>query len=361
MVQICKGLLALHTAKPAIAHRDLKLDNLLVTADGVVQLCDFGSCTTEARIYETARDINLATEMIKQSSTEAYRSPELADLYKKQLVNEKVDVWAAGCIMFTLMFFYHPFQFGGILQVCNGNYDIPETPTFSNYCLGIMKLMLTVNPAKRPETQDVLSMCTSWNAWLDSDRKEDIVLWKPKKVKKKRKHKKKPAPVAPVVVNDGFDADFDADFDISFGGQEAAWEGEFEPGAAEPGADPVPNNNNNNDTWACHQCTFILPQSALACTMCNHPMCPECKVNVGGLLVGDDDAPSDEEGDASVVVAKSSPALKPPPSTRTTAVPVAVVEEEEDDDDDDFGDFCSADANGEDGFGGDFDDDFFSG
>jgi cyclin G-associated kinase len=46
--QITSAVAKMHRSQPAIVHRDLKLENLLVDATGkVVKLCDFGSATTE--------------------------------------------------------------------------------------------------------------------------------------------------------------------------------------------------------------------------------------------------------------------------------------------------------------------------
>lgn len=37
----------MHAQVPPIIHRDLKIENLLISAESSIKLCDFGSATTE--------------------------------------------------------------------------------------------------------------------------------------------------------------------------------------------------------------------------------------------------------------------------------------------------------------------------
>lgn len=45
----------------------------------------------------------------EKNTTLMYRPPEMADLFLKYEVSEKVDVWMLGCVLYTLCFFIHPF------------------------------------------------------------------------------------------------------------------------------------------------------------------------------------------------------------------------------------------------------------
>lgn len=83
--QICQGIKKMHTHKPPIAHRDLKIENVLLTAKGACKLCDFGSSTTRVKAYTTKEEMAKEEEQIDKHSTLMYRAPEMADLYKKQV------------------------------------------------------------------------------------------------------------------------------------------------------------------------------------------------------------------------------------------------------------------------------------
>ena len=100
--QISLALLPLHQL--SIAHRDIKLDNVLISNNTQIRLCDFGSCSIKHQIYQDHHEINQEIEIINKQCTEAYRSPELADLYQHKLVNEKVDIWALGYILYFMLF-----------------------------------------------------------------------------------------------------------------------------------------------------------------------------------------------------------------------------------------------------------------
>lgn len=106
-----------------IAHRDLKIENILKGENSKWTICDFGSSTVRQTTGALSVDEKQSImEEIEKVTTPIYRAPEQIDLYKGLKLTPKVDVWALGCIMYTLMYFKPPFQDGEKLAQINGNY-----------------------------------------------------------------------------------------------------------------------------------------------------------------------------------------------------------------------------------------------
>ncbi|KAF8396066.1 hypothetical protein HHK36_017678 [Tetracentron sinense] len=74
-------------------RRDLKAENLLLGPDGMWKLCDFGSTSTNHKHFERPEEMGIEEDNIRKHTTPAYRAPEMWDLFRRELISEKVDIW----------------------------------------------------------------------------------------------------------------------------------------------------------------------------------------------------------------------------------------------------------------------------
>ncbi|CDW80632.1 protein kinase domain containing protein [Stylonychia lemnae] len=76
-------------------------------------------------------------------------APEQLDLYSGYAIDEKVDIWAMGNIIYTLMFFKSPFQPGEKLAQINAVFKFPTDTYFSQDLQNLIKQTLSKDPKKR--------------------------------------------------------------------------------------------------------------------------------------------------------------------------------------------------------------------
>lgn len=132
---IAEGVACMHYLKPALLHRDLKVENVLITnhAGGKrFKLCDFGSAAPPRPAPLTVVDCRLMDEDVQKHTTLQYRSPEMVDVYRKQPINEKSDIWALGVLLYKLCYYTTPFEDQGQLAILNASYRYPSYPVFSD-------------------------------------------------------------------------------------------------------------------------------------------------------------------------------------------------------------------------------------
>ncbi|CAN1169002.1 Probable serine/threonine-protein kinase DDB_G0276461 [Linum perenne] len=143
---VCNAVYAMHCQSPPIAHRDLKAENLLLGPDGLWKLCDFGSTSTNHKRFEKPEEMGIEEDNIRKHTTPAYRAPEMWDLYRRDRISEKVDIWALGCLLFRICYLKSAFDGESKLQVLNGNYRIPESPKYSLAVTDLIRDMLQASP-----------------------------------------------------------------------------------------------------------------------------------------------------------------------------------------------------------------------
>lgn len=130
-----------------ICHRDLKPENLLLDSALNVKLADFGMAALESqgRLLETLCGLP------------HYAAPEIVSGLKYH--GAASDVWLCGVILFALLTGRLPFDDENIrnllLKVQAGSFDMP--PELSPEAQHLLRRMLTVDPARRITTPDVLA------------------------------------------------------------------------------------------------------------------------------------------------------------------------------------------------------------
>ena len=102
-----KSLIEVHSKN--IIHRNFKPDNLLYGADCNFKLCDFGSATNEKISEVNSKNMSQIEEDIEINTTPLLRAPEQLDLYLKFEIDERVDIWSLGILIYFLMFGEYPF------------------------------------------------------------------------------------------------------------------------------------------------------------------------------------------------------------------------------------------------------------
>lgn len=145
--QICLALLHLHDKR--ILHRDLKSQNVFLTADGIVKLGDFGISTVLRSTYELKRTV---------CGTPYYFSPELC---LNKPYNNKSDVWALGCILYELTTLTHAFDGNSmkalVQKILKGVYP-PIHPSYSSDLAKLVSSMLKIDPQQRPNVQQIIQL-----------------------------------------------------------------------------------------------------------------------------------------------------------------------------------------------------------
>lgn len=156
---IAEGVACMHYLKPPLLHRDLKVENVLITMHGSkrkFKLCDFGSAAPPKPAPQTVVECRLIDEDIQRHTTMQYRSPEMVDVYRKQPIDEKSDIWALGVLLYKLCYYTTPFEEQGQLAILNASYRFPSHPVFSDGLKQLIASMLRENQASRPNIYQVL-------------------------------------------------------------------------------------------------------------------------------------------------------------------------------------------------------------
>ncbi|KAH8719212.1 hypothetical protein GQ44DRAFT_762255 [Phaeosphaeriaceae sp. PMI808] len=159
---VAEGVATMHYLKPPLLHRDLKVENVLITTVAndntkIYKLCDFGSTAPPRPAATTAAEGRLIEEDVQRHTTLQYRSPEMIDVYRKQPIDEKSDIWALGVLLYKLCYYTTPFEEVGQMAILNASFKYPSYPHFSDRLKKLIAWTLRENPQQRPNIYQVVA------------------------------------------------------------------------------------------------------------------------------------------------------------------------------------------------------------
>lgn len=132
---VAEGVACMHYLKPPLLHRDLKVENVLISSKGALplyKLCDFGSSAPPRPAATNAAEGRLIEDDVQRHTTLQYRSPEMIDVYRKRPIDEKSDIWALGVLLYKLCYYTTPFEVQGQMAILNATFKYPAYPRFSD-------------------------------------------------------------------------------------------------------------------------------------------------------------------------------------------------------------------------------------
>lgn len=128
-----------------IIHRDIKLENVLLTKDRRVKLCDFGFAIRA----ETATGL---------CGTWEYLAPEMI---LEQPYNYLIDIWALGVVLFECLYFSQPFSDHNLnkllRKIVNHEVVFPKDPWITLSCENLIIRLLDKDPQTRIRYRDLWS------------------------------------------------------------------------------------------------------------------------------------------------------------------------------------------------------------
>ncbi|KAG9394536.1 serine/threonine protein kinase [Carpediemonas membranifera] len=153
--QVAEGLVHMHEC--GVAHRDLRLENVLLDNEGNVKICDFGHALIFNDGWDAFTSQTRAGSLFSQAPEQIGRNP---------CSGRAVDVWSLGVVMHCLLLNRRPFVEEGMDQmrqlkaIANAELSLPED--INPDAADLLRQLLAKDPKARPTVSEALE-----HPWFD--------------------------------------------------------------------------------------------------------------------------------------------------------------------------------------------------
>lgn len=156
--QIVFGLGHIHSR--SVLHRDIKLDNILLDADGSVKICDFGVSKITVK----------GNKIKEQCGTPAYIAPEV--ISNEGYDGYYIDHWSLGVVLYAMLAATIPYKAQNMDELLSVIRSTPLTfpPSMSEKAQDLISGLLTINPYDRLSIPEILE-----HPWMKEDCSDDLM------------------------------------------------------------------------------------------------------------------------------------------------------------------------------------------